>query len=374
MKKIISLYCTLLVSILLCIDPPTYGQVSVRMETDASGLNYVPCSINNVKMRLILDTGASTVSLSREVVNALLRQGALSEDDFGGNVETVIANGSRTRVQLVNLEDFELGGIHVKNVLATVHDGQSIPLLMGMSAIEKLGRISIDGNRLTIHQPPSLLSPKEIQNLLGEIYELYDNGLYLGAINKFEQFKRAEKLSSLCYHDLIMCCHELGDVNLCIENCEEWYAEYHTDEPDITYWEIYWMWANMLSRKSLYSEAILRYQEAFLLCPSYTRTYIQSQIGSCYYFLRDKNNAESVLRTALSARLDELSVSTSDVENNNVEDLILGDIYCYLAWCADSFDNDQYKYFQYLRLGAKCGDEYCIDKCVDNRINYRIKE
>ena len=64
----------------------------------------------------------------------------------------MIADGSTTATDVVNIQDVEIGGLHLKNVRATVKEQQNAPLLLGLSAIEKLGRITIDGYKLIIHR------------------------------------------------------------------------------------------------------------------------------------------------------------------------------------------------------------------------------
>ena len=113
---------------------------------------YVPCKINGITADFIFDTGASTICLSSSFANELKRQGKLSQKDYIGQGRTMIADGSTTATDVVNIQDVEIGGLHLKNVRATVKEQQNAPLLLGLSAIEKLGRITIDGYKLIIHR------------------------------------------------------------------------------------------------------------------------------------------------------------------------------------------------------------------------------
>lgn len=62
-----------------------------------------------------------------------------------------MADGRVVNHTKINIRDLEIAGLHLSNVVATVMEGHDAPLLLGQSAIKKLGRISIDGNELTIH-------------------------------------------------------------------------------------------------------------------------------------------------------------------------------------------------------------------------------
>lgn len=167
MKKII-LLLSLFLSTTLC-----FSQVTITME-ESGGVYKVPCSVNGLKMKFIFDTGASVVSLSQSMASFMMDNGYLSEKDFLGKSQMTIADGSVVDVLVVNLKDFEVGGFHLSNVIATVKDGQNVPLLMGQSAIEKLGRVSLSGNKLIIHKPKVSLTASEIASLRKAIQSSYN--------------------------------------------------------------------------------------------------------------------------------------------------------------------------------------------------------
>ena len=112
----------------------------------------MPCKINGIKADFIFDTGAGAISLSSDFARRLVAQGLLSDDDVTGQANTINANGSTNNVIVVNIKDVEIGGLHLYNVRATIKEQQNAPLLLGQSAIEKLGRITIDGYKLIIHR------------------------------------------------------------------------------------------------------------------------------------------------------------------------------------------------------------------------------
>ncbi len=51
---------------------------------------------------------------------------------------------------IINLNEFEIGGIKLKDIKASVSESAHSPLLMGQSALSKLGPYKIDGNELII--------------------------------------------------------------------------------------------------------------------------------------------------------------------------------------------------------------------------------
>lgn len=126
------------------------GGKTVFME-ERNGIYYVSCKINGVPAKFIFDTGASKISLSAGFAQELLDKGLLSDNDVLGEGKVSIADGSTSSVIVVNIRDVEIGGFHLSNVQATITEQQNAPLLLGQSAIQQLGRVTIDGYKLIIH-------------------------------------------------------------------------------------------------------------------------------------------------------------------------------------------------------------------------------
>lgn len=111
---------------------------------------YVPCTINGLKADFVFDTGAAMISLSKDFMEKLIEQGLISQKDIIGKANTRVADGRTQTSSLVNIKDVEIGGLHLNNVKATIKTQQDAPLLLGLSAIEKLGKVTISGNQLII--------------------------------------------------------------------------------------------------------------------------------------------------------------------------------------------------------------------------------
>lgn len=138
-----------LLSFLLVAYTTLSGQVTITMEKEA-GVYKVPCVVNGAKMKFIFDTGAATVCLSESMAEYLLDNDYLSKEDFVGVGTSMVADGRTVNNLQVILKDIEIGGLHLKDVEASIVEGQRAPLLLGQTAIQKLGKVSIEGNKLTI--------------------------------------------------------------------------------------------------------------------------------------------------------------------------------------------------------------------------------
>jgi len=144
MKKL--LLTTLL---LFVVSIYSHGQTKITMEKEG-GIYLVPCKVNGLPLKFIFDTGASDVSISLTEAVFMLKNSYLHKEDIGEDVWYGIANGDVAKGTIINIKEIEFAGLKLYNVKASVVHEMSAPLLLGQSAIEKLGKIQINGSELTI--------------------------------------------------------------------------------------------------------------------------------------------------------------------------------------------------------------------------------
>jgi len=107
----------------------------------------LPVKLNdNLTLNFILDLGASDVSISPDVLLVLLKTGSISESDFIGEETYQFADGSTAKSKVFNLKSLKIGDIEINNVRASVSGSVNSPLLLGQSALKKLGKYQIDNN------------------------------------------------------------------------------------------------------------------------------------------------------------------------------------------------------------------------------------
>lgn len=128
----------------------SYSQKIVEMNK-VNGVYQIPCKINGIPLNFIFDTGATDVSLSLIEAEFLFKQGLLSENDFLQKSKYQTADGTIVEGMKINLKSIEIDGIVLKNVSATIIESQNAPLLLGQSAIKRLGRYSIENNNLILY-------------------------------------------------------------------------------------------------------------------------------------------------------------------------------------------------------------------------------
>lgn len=138
------------------------GEEIIEMKKEADGLYIVPCEVNGLKLRFILDTGASFVSISLTEATFMLKNGYLNESDITGTTNIQTADGNIAENYVINLNEIKIGNIILRDVPAVVSSGLDAPLLLGQSVLDQLGHWSIKDGKLILNESEN--ENKEIFN------------------------------------------------------------------------------------------------------------------------------------------------------------------------------------------------------------------
>lgn len=112
-----------------------------------NGVTEVRCSINNLPLYFIFDTGAGDVTISSVEANFMLKNGYLTKKDILGRQNYMTASGEIAEGTVFNLNHVEFGGLTLSNVRASVVKSQNAPLLLGQTVLSRLGKIEIDNEK-----------------------------------------------------------------------------------------------------------------------------------------------------------------------------------------------------------------------------------
>ena len=123
---------------------------TVRMRKMSGNTYLVSCKVNGLPLDFIFDTGASSVTLSRKQAQFMLRNGYLSRSDIVGSSSYQTASGDIAIGMVIELKKIEISGLVLNNVEATIINSDSAPLLLGQSALSRLGKIQIDYRNSTL--------------------------------------------------------------------------------------------------------------------------------------------------------------------------------------------------------------------------------
>lgn len=121
------------------------GDQAVALHRAADGHFYARVEVNGVPVRFLVDTGASSVVLTREDA----ARAGLDPDGLSYIVPAHTANGTVMGAPVV-LGHVELGGIPDRNVRALVNDGRMPASLLGMTYLGRFKRLSVEGDRLVL--------------------------------------------------------------------------------------------------------------------------------------------------------------------------------------------------------------------------------
>lgn len=163
MKKLVPLLSFLLTAM------SVLSQRTIQMEY-INGVYRIPCVVNGAQMKMVFDTGASSVSLSLATALFLYQNGYISDNDFRDVGKSSTASGEIVDHMKLNIKDIEIGGLHLYNVEGIVMESLTAPLLLGQTAIQKLGTITIQGDKLIINSA----TPINKTYKPGEIFYYYE--------------------------------------------------------------------------------------------------------------------------------------------------------------------------------------------------------
>ena len=124
----------------------------IAVKRNPGGTFEIPCDINGLALQMVFDTGASDVTISSVEADFMFKNGYLSEKDIKGKTYYQIANGQISEGTTITLREVKIGDAVLHNVDASVVKSQRAPLLLGQSAMERFGAITIDNqnNKLII--------------------------------------------------------------------------------------------------------------------------------------------------------------------------------------------------------------------------------
>ena len=126
----------------------------IQMKKMYSGVYEIPCTINDLPLKFIFDTGASSVTISSVEANFMLKNDYLKENDIKGREYYSVATGEIHEGTTIRLREIKIGDAVLRNVDASVVHNQQAPLLLGQTVLERFGTVTIDNinSKLVIKQ------------------------------------------------------------------------------------------------------------------------------------------------------------------------------------------------------------------------------
>jgi clan AA aspartic protease (TIGR02281 family) len=351
------------------------SQSEITMENDA-GVYKIPCKINGLRLKFIFDTGATNVCISENIALMMLDNGYLDTSDIIGSSQSQVADGRIVNNTRIRLKTIEIGDKTLRNIEAVVIHNQTAPLLLGQSAINKLGKYTISGNKLIFGHSDSaainpdegsLLSDEQAQDILHEAYEAYHNNAYTVAIDKFNILYQDYGLSSYSLMRLADCYYFSGDyesandIYLAIE--DNIAAEYPSFVEDVLFQigRCYWLEEDP-------DNAIKYLNRAIYVAEPWSTIHIDgtSIISSIYNdALNNTYKACLIMDNLIQQYVKFMEINLTDCWQKCYQDQTLATLLHRRCIVSDESD-----YLKYKIIAAAWGSSSDIEYCKEYSINF----
>jgi clan AA aspartic protease (TIGR02281 family) len=148
-------------------------------------------TVNGLPLDFILDTGASKVSISLSEAIFMIKNGYLKEADLLNTEYYKLANGEIAEGTSIILRTIQIGDLTIKNVEASIVHTSDAPLLFGQSALEKLGKVTIDyeNDILILGEKKEVEAPAigSVVHYIVRGTEKFEREDYQGAISEYNK-------------------------------------------------------------------------------------------------------------------------------------------------------------------------------------------
>lgn len=336
--------------------------------TKQNGVYTIPCSINGVKRSLVFDTGASTVTISMQLAQLLYQSGKLKDSDIKGFGKSQTASGHIVDHMELTIRDIEIDGLHIKNVDAVIIKGLNIPLLLGMSAIQKLGKVTLQDNKLIIDG--SILNNPQLSELRLQINTLIEDEKYNDAINILKKIEVQNALEEIDIYNLSLCYCYTEDDNKTLMYSSQWLGQYkdanRAHEANICY---FMAMAYMGLKK--HQEADKWFNKAILTTNSdYEKSHFYSQRACNFMEVKAFMQSANCFDTAIQCRMKALNYTVADLCEGRIKDVIIGNWLYSLSVIYATFLSDSERSTRFATLSAICGNQKAKDFCEHFSIDY----
>lgn len=257
---------------------------------------------------------------------------------------------------------------------AVVISGQNAPLLLGQTAIQKLGSITIEGNRLIINDAVGNLSDAQIEKFGKELDYYLNNDNYRAALDVLEKVEMGRGLNSYGFRNKAYCLTQINDHQECINTCLRWNRYSGNDKTQDDKAVCYtWLCESYMGLEQ-YSEAIKWGEKAVLVSKNNLNRVPWDYLNLCWCYLYKENYSSAINygKQAVSSQLKKLKSSSSNVLKGLVRDGDLNWMYYTLANCY-ILSGDLFSGAEYMIHSAMMGRREAIKYCLDNNIDYQEK-
>ncbi len=352
----------------------SYAQTEIQMEKEG-GVYKVPCIINGLKLKFIFDTGASNICISENIANMMLENGYLNAEDIKGSSSAQVADGRIVNNTKIILKNVQIGTSKLSNVEAVVIHNQTAPLLFGQSALSKLGKYSIYGDKLIIgtkevNRPTNTYyDPDNFSDIINEAYNYYINGAYEDAAEKYKILYDNDEINALGKLEYANSLFFAGNKEDAIEVYLEIEDEINSDFPDKKEEFYYYLGKGLWCTKD-YTNAIpyLKKAHHYAKIWSEDQKSISSMISSIYRDQGNKSLACVYTDNIITEYIIFMGIKATDCWNKKYTDQYLADLYYHRFLSSDITEFDKFAI-----IAAAWGNKDAIETCKKFELDYSKK-
>lgn len=264
--------------------------------------------------------------------------------------------------------------MHIKNVKAIVISSQNAPLLLGQTAIQKLGRISLNGDKLIINDFEGDYSDEELDKILDQAFNDYKNKNYHASMEGWKTYLDYREVTTYGYYIITNCLMRTKQYDEVIKYGKEWEIKCRNEEPNQYSTIIMSFIASSYDMKGNTKEAITYYEKcASLEIKIGSSPYITyAQIALFYEGIEDFNAAITYSKKALKGMFEEYKTSENEISTKGINNETLGA--CLYTYARALYGKDDISSGDYIMgLSANCNYEDAIDFCSKFNIKYKSR-
>lgn len=363
----------------LCGIQYAFPQMVIEMTKDG-GVYKVPCVVNGLRLKFIFDTGASQVCISETQAVMMLENDYLSLDDIKGTSQSQVADGRIVDNTRIILREIIIGDKKLTDVEAVVVHSQNAPLLLGQTAIEKLGKFFLQGDKLVIEDYSNItsfekkyLTDEECGQLLDKALDFYYDDLYEDALEIFLQLNYNDYLSHIGVFKMAYCLFRMDEYTESLKYFSQIENSYIENEKGDAIAELY----KFVSLCYLYTNQLRTYERYRLKSISYYESPFlkfdqQRLLGWDYhYYFKEHYKARSYLESVLKDYFSYMEIKSTDCWNKNYKDDFVALVYQHMSLCCDGYQEDITD--KYGIIAAKWGHKDAIEWCKKYDLDYSRK-
>lgn len=366
----------LILSLMFISFCPIFADTIIQMES-YEGVYRIPCLVNGAKMKLIFDTGASSVCLSMSMAQYLYDNDYITDKDIIGTGQSSVADGTIIDNVRINLKEITIGDKKLNNVEAVVMSGQKTPLLLGQTVLKKLGEYTVLGDKLIFknsHSPVrKVYTANEIKSIYDDAKSLYSNNSYGPALEKFRILYEIGVLPIIGKYYFASCYYNIEDyysaLRIYLSIKDDIFKNYPKKKSELinrialSYYDI-----------KEYSNALPFFEEAKNMTERWSKKELVNFELILISYSQLGNYAKSIQLTKdyISGYLTYKGYKGTDCWDKKITDATLSSLYNWLSIFYLK-DNNKVEGMKNLQYSAAWGDEKNQQFCKENGIIYDVK-